>query len=125
MRRRQRTKINERLIPVRADGVHTVGVDGEAVLLDENTGQLHLLNPTSTLLWTCFDGESSIAEIVTDISEELHLARDMVLADTLALTRQLASEGLLANVAPRRQRVPPVGAEAPPDPRFLSEPPSP
>ena len=125
MRRARRAKIDERLVPVRADGVHTVGVDGEAVLLDESTEQLHLLNPTSALLWACFDGESSIAEIVTDISEELELPRAMVLADTLALTRHLASEGLLANVELRRHRAQPVGAQAAVDHRFLSEPPNP
>jgi hypothetical protein len=92
-------------------------------LLDERTGLLHLLNPTGALLWACFDGESSVGEIVTDIGEELGLPRAMVLADTLALTRHLASEGLLANVE-LRHRAQHVGAEAPVDPRFLAEPPN-
>ena len=125
MRRRRRANIDERLVPVRADGVHAVGVDGEAVLLDERTGQLHLLNPTSALLWACFDGESSIGEIVTDISEELGLPRGMVLADTVALTRRLASEALLANVERAGGGARPEGPKAPADPRFLREPPNP
>jgi hypothetical protein len=114
-------------VPVRLDAVHTVEIDGEAVLLDESSGQLHLLNTTGALVWACFDSESTIGEIVTDISEELGAPRDVVLADTLAITRHLASEGLLANVEAAQRRGPTVemGAEPPPDPRFLPEPPSP
>jgi hypothetical protein len=127
VRRRRRTKVDERLVPVRREAVHTVDVDGEAVLLDEDSGRLHLLNGTGALVWACFDGESAIGEIVTDISEELGAPRDVVLADTLAISRHLASEGLLANVEPARRRGPSVevGAEPPEDPRLLPEPPNP
>ena len=124
MSKRRRTKVDERLVPVRREAVHTVEVDGEAVLLDEDGGRLHLLNATGAIVWACFDGESAIGEIVTDISEVLGTPRDVVLADTLAISRHLASEGLLANVEPARRRGPPVegGAEPPADPRLLPEP---
>jgi Coenzyme PQQ synthesis protein D (PqqD) len=129
VRKRRRTRINERLAPAHAHAVHTVEVDGEAVLLDEHSGRLHLLNPSAALVWACFDGVSSIGAIVDDISDELDAPRDVVLADTLSVSRQLADEGLLANVdpAPRKSD---VGAtvETPvqlSDGRFVSEPPNP
>jgi Coenzyme PQQ synthesis protein D (PqqD) len=127
--KRRRTKVDEHLAPARAEAVHTVEVDGEAVLLDERTGRLHLLNPSGALVWACFDGVSSIAEIVDDISDELGAPRDVVLADTLAVSRQLADEGLLANVDPAR-RTSDAGAtiETPielSDARFVPEPPNP
>jgi Coenzyme PQQ synthesis protein D (PqqD) len=53
----------------RGSAVHTVEVDGEAVVL--NDGRLHLLNATGALVWACFDGDGTIAEIATDISEGL------------------------------------------------------
>jgi hypothetical protein len=98
--RRRRTKVDERLVPVRRKAVHTVETDGEAVLLDEANGRLHLLNATGALVWVCVDGEASIGEIVTDLSDELGAARAVVLADRLAITRHLGEEGLLANLEP-------------------------
>jgi hypothetical protein len=123
---RQRAKINERFAPERSDAVHSVAVDGEAVLLDQRTGRLHLLNATGALLWACFDGQSSIGEIVTDISEELGLQREIVLAETLALSRNLASEGLLANAGSKPRIEEPSSTDESTDGRpFLPEPPNP
>jgi hypothetical protein len=53
--------IEDGFVPERGAGVHTVEVDGEAVLL--NDGRLHLLNSTGSLVWACFDGDATIAEI--------------------------------------------------------------
>ncbi len=121
--------MDEAFVPVRGVTVHTVEVDGEAVLLDEASQRLHLLNTTAALVWVCFDGESSIGEIVTDLSDELGETRAVVLADTLVITRHLGDEGLVANLEPVR---PPeasegVGAEdeTPADSRFVPQRPDP
>jgi len=116
-------------VPVRGENVHAVEIDGEAVLLDETTGRLHLLNATGALLWACFDGKSSIAEIVTDLAEELGAPRRVVLADTLAISRQLGEEGLLADVTSARragEASESAAAESgtSDDPRFVPEPPN-
>jgi hypothetical protein len=120
--------VNEAFVPVRGVTVHSVEVDGEAVLLDEVSQRLHLLNATGALLWACFDGESSIGEIVTDLSDELGAVRAVVLADTLEITRHLGEEGLLANLEPPRPRpdasVRPED-ETPTDTRFVPEQPDP
>ena len=81
--------------PRRGDDVHTVVLDGEAVLLDERENRLHLLNHTATLLWLLYDGEASLAELANDVSAELGVDHDTVLADLLAITGHLAAEGLL------------------------------
>jgi Coenzyme PQQ synthesis protein D (PqqD) len=121
--------MKEDLAPAHAWAVHTVEVDGEAVLLDERSGRLHLLNPSGALVWACFDGVSSIAEIVDDISDELGAPRDVVLADTLAVTRELADEGLLANVEPVTRKSDDRGiletSVELSDGRFVPEPPNP
>jgi hypothetical protein len=127
--KRGRTRIDEHLAPARAQAVHTVEVDGEAVLLDERSGRLHLLNPSGALVWACFDGVSSIGEIVDDISDELDAPRDVVLADTLAATRQLADEGVLANMEPATRKSDDGATVETPvelsDGRFVPEPPNP
>jgi Coenzyme PQQ synthesis protein D (PqqD) len=122
--------VDERLVPRRGAGIHTVELDGEAVLHDEEDGRLHLLNATGALLWACFDGTSSIGEIVSDISDELGVPYQEALADALALARKLGDQGVVANVRPATveeggveiRASEPVEAA---DPRFVPEPPNP
>ena len=124
--------IDERFVARRAGTAHTVEVDGEAVLL--NDGRLHLLNSTGTMVWACFDGEGTIAEIAVDISDGLGAPYYTVLEDTLAVARELGTEGLLDDVAPAE---PDQDADAAgemiaqgtesnwaSDPRFVDEPPN-
>ncbi len=92
--------VDAAFVPVPTPAVHTVELDGEAVLLDQDTERLHHLNQTATLVWACLDGTSSIAEIVTDLSEILGVPYDDALATTLALVARLGEEGLLANIEP-------------------------
>lgn len=99
------TAVDESFVPARGDAVYAVEVDGEAVLLDEERGRLHLLSGTATLVWRCFDGKASIAAIVADLSEILGVDYDTALADTLTVVGQLVDEGLVHGVdAPRSAR---------------------
>jgi Coenzyme PQQ synthesis protein D (PqqD) len=121
--------IDESFVARRTGTAHTVEVDGEAVLL--NDGRLHLLNATGALVWACFDGEGTIAEIAADISEGLGVPYDTVLEDTLTVARELGTEGLLASVtAAAADPVPEAAADGDEskwasDPRFIDEPPNP
>ena len=78
----------------RAD-VHAVVIDGEGVLLDERADRLHLLNHTAILLWQLYDGTVTLAELATEIAEEMPADRDAVLSDVIAITTHLADEELL------------------------------
>jgi len=98
-----RPVIDEGFAPRRGADVHTVVLDGEAVLLDERENRLHLLNHTATLLWQLYDGEASLAELATDVSAELAVDRDTVLADLLTITRHLGAEGILDGVVADRE----------------------
>jgi hypothetical protein len=121
--------IDSAFVARRAPTAHTVEVDGEAVLLNE--GRLHLLNATGALVWACFDGQGTIAEIAADISEGLGVPYDTVLDDTLSVARELGAEGLLASVIPDvEEPVPDVTVHGSTskwasDPRFVDEPPNP
>jgi predicted ATPase len=85
--------------PARAEFVYTVEIDGEAVLLDESVNRLHLLNATAALVWRLLDGDVTIGEMATELSEELGTPYDAVLADTLEVIRKFGEQGLLAGVA--------------------------
>src|ERR1700755_434356 len=84
--------------PARGPSVYTVEIDGEAVLLDEDANRFHYLTHTAALLWACFDGKTPLAQLAFEISEELALPADAVLADSIQVTRELGREGLLEGV---------------------------
>lgn len=126
--------IDEKFVATRAADAHTVEIDGEAVLL--NDGRLHLLNATGALVWACFDGAGTIAEIAADISEGLGVPYETVLDDTLTVARNLGEEGLLASIRPSASDGDAAGDSDQPapdesaskwssDPRFVDEPPNP
>jgi coenzyme PQQ synthesis protein D (PqqD) len=124
--------IDQDFVARRGPAVHTVEVDGEAVLLNE--GRLHLLNATGALVWACFDGDGTIAEIAADLSEGLGVSYETVLEDTLAVARHLGEEGLLDTVTPLATEDNGLATEDTPadeaasqwrtDPRFVDEPPN-
>src|SRR5262249_55412047 len=127
--------IDERFVARRAGTAHTVEVDGEAVLL--NDGRLHLLNATGTLVWACFDGEGTIAEIASDVSAGVGAPDEPVSDDPRAAPRDPGPGGLLAEVAPAEPEqdgdtaregtlVVAQGTESKwaSDPRFVDEPPN-
>jgi hypothetical protein len=116
-------ELDAAFVPVRNPCVHVVELDGEAVLLDEDTNRLHVLNATGALLWACFDGQSSIGEIGADISDELGTPLDVVLEGSLTLTRTLLDQGLLDNEWDAAQtEVVPREPDAASDPRFVVAP---
>ncbi len=86
-------------VPTRAALVYSVEIDGELVLLDEHEDRLHHLNPTASLVWSCFDGEARVQDLARDISDELGLSYELVLADAVRIVRELGAEGLLDGVA--------------------------
>ncbi|HEY3674068.1 MAG TPA: PqqD family protein [Acidimicrobiia bacterium] len=77
--------------------VRAVEVDDGSVLVDEEQGGMLPLNPTATLIWQCFDGSSTLAEICTDLAEGLGAPYEAVLHDTTAVTVGLVARGLLAD----------------------------
>ncbi|MGB8861428.1 MAG: PqqD family protein [Ilumatobacteraceae bacterium] len=82
------------LVLTPAPDVKMVEVDEEAILVDEGRGSLHLLNASGALVWRCFDGESTVADIATDIADVLAVPYETVLADAGALAQRLLADGL-------------------------------
>ena len=78
-------------------GVASVDLDGEVVLLDDE-GSVHLLNPTAGLAWACFDGASGIGEIAADVAEVFGAPIDEVQAGILSLADDLLARRLLVLV---------------------------
>ena len=50
------------------DDLTVVELDGEAVVYDEETAEMHQLNPTATIVFGMCDGSSTVAEMSTEIA---------------------------------------------------------
>jgi len=106
-------------VPTRNPHAHTVELDGEGVVLDEVTNRLHLLNTTATLLWSCFDGTSTLGEICTLVAEAVRVPAAQVLSESSAAVSELLAEGLLVEpgftAPPRSYPVPEQGVVPEPE----------
>ena len=85
----------DRWRPVRRSDLVVIEVDGETVLYDERSGDLHHLDQIATIVWDGFDGRTSIAALALELAEAFHAPLDAVTGDVRTLARTLASEGLL------------------------------
>jgi len=108
-------------VPAPVSGVEAVDADGEIVLVDEVTDRLHLLNRTAALVWQCFDGEASVAEIAFDLADGLGVPFEQILGDTLAIVADLVAQGVCSD---GRAGSPDRSFDIPRRSRLLDEPPS-
>jgi len=79
--------------------VVTVEIDGDADVYDELQETTHLLNPTGAIVWGLLDGETRLDELSADLAEAFGVGVEEVLADLVALVRELDQRGLLEHVA--------------------------
>lgn len=86
-------------VPRRAPLTHTVELDGEAIVLDEEQNRLHLLNASATIVWMCCDGSGTLAEIATDLADAVDSSPEQLIGELVALARTLGAEGLLDGVS--------------------------
>ena len=96
------------LVLTPSPGAVIVEIDDEAIVVDEWTGHLHLLNPQAALVWACLDGSSTIGEICADLAECVGVPHAEVERDVSALAMTLLDVGLVS--ASRFER---HGPEAP------------
>ncbi|MCA9192637.1 MAG: PqqD family protein [Planctomycetales bacterium] len=82
--------------PLRAN-VRTRLVDGEILLLDDETVYVHELNETGGFVWNLCDGKLSTNEIAQRFSDEFEV--DVVLAtnDVIHVVEQLRQLQLITN----------------------------
>ena len=78
------------------DDLTVVELDGEAVIYDEKTADLHHLNPTATIVFGLCDGTATMAQIATDISEAFRVPAPEVETQVRGLVRQFRKAKLLA-----------------------------
>jgi PqqD family protein of HPr-rel-A system len=72
-----------------------VELDGEAVVYDERSGELHHLNPTATLIFGFLDGTVTVRDLAVDVADAFGVPADEVESQIRALIRRFRALGLL------------------------------
>ncbi len=72
-----------------------VELDGEAVIYDERSGELHHLNPSATLVFGLLDGTATVRELAAEVADAFGVPADQVESEIRALIRRLRSLGLM------------------------------
>jgi PqqD family protein of HPr-rel-A system len=72
-----------------------VELDGEAVIYDDESGELHHLNPTATIVFNLLDGTSTIKELSADIADAFEQPADEVEKQVRTLLREFRKVNLL------------------------------
>lgn len=79
---------------IRSD-LSVVQMEGEAVIYDERSGQIHYLNRTATIVFNLCDGSSTIPEFSKDIAEAFSLSAGEVERQVRSLIRNFREAGFL------------------------------
>jgi PqqD family protein of HPr-rel-A system len=82
--------------PMVRDDLTVVELDGEAVIYDDQTADLHHLNPTATIVFGLCDGSATMVEIAADISEAFGVPTTEVEPQVRGLVRQFRKARLLS-----------------------------
>lgn len=92
-------------VPAPAQGVESWKLDGERLLWRGAT--LHRLDPMGSLVWECFDGQASIADIGRMLADVFAEPEAAVHRDLRELCDELLDTGLLAGGSPESPDPPP------------------
>lgn len=72
-----------------------VEVDGEAVIYDELSEELHHLNPTATIIFSLCDGSATIKELAGDVAEAFAVPLEEIEPQIRSLVLDFRKAGLL------------------------------
>jgi PqqD family protein of HPr-rel-A system len=84
------------------DDLTVVVLDGEAVIYDDRTGDLHHLNSTATIVFQLCDGSGTVPDLSADIADVFSIGADEVQRQVEALVQGFGDAGLLDGVERKR-----------------------
>lgn len=70
-------------------------VEGEMVVMDKESEQIHQLNQTASFIWQRCDGEHDEQEIAEELAEAFEVDRETALQDVADTLNKLEEIGLL------------------------------
>lgn len=79
----------------RRSNVLVTRTGGEALLVDEAGGNVHVVNHTAARLWELCDGNPTVAQLVESMASAYGVTVDSVREDVQAIVRTFSDLGLL------------------------------
>ncbi len=70
-------------------------IEGEAVLIDREEGEVLRLNPIGTAIWTAMDGTRSVSEITDHLHRTFEVDRARAEKDVVGFLRELMQRELV------------------------------
>ena len=82
-------------VPVVSPDVSLAVLDGEVVVHHFTTNRFLRLDRIGSLTWQCFDGSSTVDEIVGDLADAFEVDPSIVRADVETLLGELTTSGVV------------------------------
>lgn len=95
-----------RSFPRSRSDLTVVHLDDESVVYDEESGDLHHLNPTATIVLDLCDGSSTIRELSMTVADAFGVQAGRVEPEIRTLIRQFRRGKLLEPAERSRRRIP-------------------
>ncbi len=73
----------------------SVGMEGEDYIVALNDKDAYLLNPAAYYIWSLCDGNRSVSDIITKVSEELMLSKEDVETPVIDILKALSENNLI------------------------------
>jgi hypothetical protein len=87
--------ITEQTVVVASPDLSTAYLDGEAVILDVNSGQYYGLNEVGARIFELVEQPCSVDAIVTRLTKEYSVEGEDLKADLLAFLREMVKKDLI------------------------------
>jgi len=81
--------------PRRRTDVTRQTINGEAVILDRESQQIHQLNESGSFIWDQCDGKTPVSEIIRCVTEQFDVEHDVAAADVNRVVEEFRNVGLL------------------------------
>jgi pyrroloquinoline quinone biosynthesis protein D len=81
--------------PVRRPGLVDVPVDGETIVVHEESARLHHLDSVASSVWRQLDGSRTVGEVTASLAEAFDAPPAQIEADVRDLIGRLVENGLL------------------------------
>lgn len=88
-------------VPRKKDGLHVREIEGQTVILDPGTNQMHTLNATAAFIFEAVDGARGVQEISRDLIERFEVDPGVAEADAARIIEKLTELQLLVDRSPR------------------------
>jgi len=70
-------------------------IDGETVILNRSTNQIHTLNPTASFIWNMLEQQSDLDSIVKQLTESYEITLDAANSDLHVILNELSELNLI------------------------------